>query len=121
MPAARRLRSVGSHVCPPQQSPAGSWPPCPAAAAAASEPAREHDELGHQGHFDVLVVGAGFAGMYALRKYRDELGLAVKVLEQGGGVGGTWYWNAYPGAHCDVPVLEYSFGFDEALQRDYQG
>ena len=51
--------------------------------------------------YDVVVVGAGFAGMYMLRRLRG-LGLAARVYEQGSGVGGTWYWNRYPGARCDV-------------------
>ena len=53
---------------------------------------------------DVIVVGAGFAGMYALHKFRG-LRLRTQVLEAGSDVGGTWYWNRYPGARCDVPVL----------------
>ncbi|MCZ6618868.1 MAG: NAD(P)/FAD-dependent oxidoreductase [Gammaproteobacteria bacterium] len=67
---------------------------------------------------DVLVVGAGFAGMYALYRYRN-LGLDVTVLEAGSDVGGTWYWNRYPGARCDVPSLEYSYGFSEALEQEW--
>jgi len=63
---------------------------------------------------DVLVVGAGFAGMYAVYRFRKQ-GLSVKVLEAGSDVGGTWYWNRYPGARCDVPSLEYSYGFSPAL------
>ena len=59
---------------------------------------------------DVVVVGAGFAGMYALHTFRKQ-GLSVQVVEAGTDVGGTWYWNRYPGARCDVPSLEYSFGF----------
>ena len=64
-------------------------------------------------HTDVLVVGAGFAGMYAIYKFRQS-GLSLRVLEAGTDVGGTWYWNRYPGARCDVPSLEYSFGFSIA-------
>ncbi len=67
---------------------------------------------------DVLVVGAGFAGMYAIHRFR-ELGLNVKVIEAGSDVGGTWYWNRYPGARCDVPSLEYSFGFSKELEQDW--
>ena len=67
---------------------------------------------------DVVVVGAGMAGLYALHHLR-ELGFTVTVLEAGGGVGGTWYWNRYPGARCDVPSLEYSYGFSEALQQEW--
>ena len=53
------------------------------------------------GEFDAVVVGAGFAGLYQLICLRDRLGLSVQVLEAGDGVGGTWYWNRYPGARCD--------------------
>ncbi|WP_214403675.1 flavin-containing monooxygenase [Pseudonocardia lacus] len=70
--------------------------------------------------YDVLVVGAGFAGMYLIRKLRDELGLDVRVFERGDGVGGTWFWNRYPGARCDVESLFYSYSFDADLQRDWQ-
>lgn len=65
---------------------------------------------------DVLVVGAGFAGMYAIHRFRKS-GLTVQVLEAGADVGGTWYWNRYPGARCDVPSLEYSFGFSPELEQ----
>ena len=54
--------------------------------------------------YDVVVVGAGFAGMYMLHKLRGQ-GFSVRVYEQGDGVGGTWYWNRYPGARCDVESL----------------
>ena len=64
--------------------------------------------------FDVVVVGAGFAGMYALHKLR-ELGFTVKVVEAGDGVGGTWFWNRYPGARCDVNSLEYSYQFSRRI------
>lgn len=67
---------------------------------------------------DVVVVGAGFSGLYLLHKLRG-LGLAVKVFEQGGDVGGTWYWNRYPGARCDVESMQYSFSFDENLQQEW--
>ena len=50
---------------------------------------------------DALIIGAGFSGMYQLLQLRDKLGLSVKVLEAADGVGGTWYWNRYPGARCD--------------------
>lgn len=67
---------------------------------------------------DVVVVGAGFAGLYLLHKLRG-LGLEVKVFEQGGDVGGTWYWNRYPGARCDVESMQYSFSFDDDLQQSW--
>ena len=59
------------------------------------------------GAFDVVVVGAGFAGMYMLHRLRGQ-GVSVRVYEQGGDVGGTWYWNRYPGARCDVESMQYS-------------
>jgi len=68
---------------------------------------------------DLLIVGAGFAGMYMLVKAR-ELGFTAQVLEAGADVGGTWYWNRYPGARCDIESLEYSYGFDEALQQEWK-
>jgi cyclohexanone monooxygenase len=68
--------------------------------------------------YDVVVVGAGFAGLYMLHRLRG-LGLTARVYEQGGDVGGTWYWNRYPGARCDVESMQYSFSFDDALQREW--
>ena len=68
--------------------------------------------------FDAIIVGAGFAGMYMLHRLR-ELGLSVRVYETGEGVGGTWYWNRYPGARCDVESLEYQYGFSDEIQRDW--
>ena len=68
--------------------------------------------------YDVVVVGAGFAGMYMLRRLRG-LGLAARVYEQGSGVGGTWYWNRYPGARCDVESMQYSYSFSDELQQQW--
>ena len=67
---------------------------------------------------DALVVGAGFAGLYMLHRLRG-MGLRARVIEAGGGVGGTWYWNRYPGARCDVESVEYSYGFSEELQQEW--
>ncbi|MES2508491.1 MAG: NAD(P)/FAD-dependent oxidoreductase [Pseudomonadota bacterium] len=69
-------------------------------------------------HYDALVVGAGFAGLYMVHRLRKQ-GMRVRVLEAADDVGGTWYWNRYPGARCDVESLEYSFSFDEALQQEW--
>jgi cyclohexanone monooxygenase len=68
--------------------------------------------------YDVVVVGAGFAGMYMLHKLRKQ-GLSVRVYEQGDGVGGTWYWNRYPGARCDVESMQYSYSFSNELQQEW--
>lgn len=68
--------------------------------------------------YDAVVVGAGFAGLYALKKLRDQ-GLSVRLIEAGSGVGGTWYHNRYPGARCDIESLDYSYSFDEALQQEW--
>jgi cyclohexanone monooxygenase len=68
--------------------------------------------------YDVVVVGAGFAGMYLLHRLRG-LGLQAKVYEQGDGVGGTWYWNRYPGARCDVESMQYSYSFSDELQQEW--
>jgi cyclohexanone monooxygenase len=68
--------------------------------------------------FDAVVVGAGFAGMYMLHRLRG-LGFSARVFEAGGGVGGTWYWNRYPGARCDVESMQYSFSFSEELDQEW--
>src|SRR3954464_16094733 len=70
--------------------------------------------------FDAVIVGAGFSGLYMLHRVRDVLGLSAKVFEAGDGVGGTWYWNRYPGARVDVESQEYSYSFDEALEREWK-
>jgi cyclohexanone monooxygenase len=69
-------------------------------------------------HYDAIVVGAGFAGMYMLHKLREQ-GLSVRVLEAGTDVGGTWYWNRYPGARCDVESLDYSYSFSKDVEADW--
>ena len=71
------------------------------------------------GVFDVVIVGAGFAGLYMLHRLRG-LGMSALVFEAGAGVGGTWYWNRYPGARCDVESMQYSFSFDDDLQQEWQ-
>jgi cation diffusion facilitator CzcD-associated flavoprotein CzcO len=68
--------------------------------------------------FDAIVVGAGFAGLAMLHKLR-KLGLSARVFEAGSGVGGTWFWNRYPGARCDVESMEYSYQFSDDLQQDW--
>ena len=68
--------------------------------------------------FDAVVVGAGFAGLYMLHRLR-QAGFRVRVFEAGSGVGGTWYWNRYPGARCDVESMEYSYSFSEDLQQEW--
>jgi cyclohexanone monooxygenase len=69
-------------------------------------------------NFDAIVVGAGFAGMYMLHRLRG-MGLSVRVYERGDGVGGTWYWNRYPGARCDLESMEYSYSFDKDLEQEW--
>src|SRR5688572_22075668 len=68
--------------------------------------------------FDAIVVGAGFAGLAMLHKLR-KLGLGARVFEAGSGVGGTWFWNRYPGARCDVESMEYSYQFCDELQQEW--
>jgi cation diffusion facilitator CzcD-associated flavoprotein CzcO len=69
---------------------------------------------------DALIVGAGFAGLYQLLCLRNRLGLSVKVLEAGAGVGGTWYWNRYPGARCDSESHVYWYTFSDELMREWE-
>jgi len=71
-------------------------------------------------HLDAVIVGAGFSGMYQLHLLRDRLGLKARVLERGDGVGGTWYWNRYPGARCDSESHSYSYYFSDALLQEWE-
>lgn len=66
--------------------------------------------------YDAIVVGAGFAGLYMLHRLRLQ-GMRVRVFEAGDGVGGTWFWNCYPGARCDVESMQYSYSFSEEIQQ----
>ena len=68
---------------------------------------------------DAVVVGAGFAGLYMLHRFKQQ-GLKARILEAGGGVGGTWYWNRYPGARCDIPSLQYSYQFSPELEQEWE-
>jgi cyclohexanone monooxygenase len=71
------------------------------------------------GALDVVIVGAGFAGLYMLHRLRG-LGFSTRIYEAASDVGGTWFWNRYPGARCDVESMEYSYSFSEDLQRDWR-
>ncbi len=73
---------------------------------------------GPTGIFDVIVIGAGFSGLYALHRLRD-LGFRVRVLEKADNVGGTWLFNRYPGARCDIESIEYSYSFSEEIQQEW--
>src|SRR5260370_41048743 len=84
----------------------------------ASMPASPHQSGKAAESYDVVVVGAGFAGMYMLYKLRGQ-GFTARVYEQGDGVGGTWYWNRYPGARCDVESMQYSYSFSAELQQEW--
>ena len=69
--------------------------------------------------YDAVIVGAGFAGLYMLHKLR-QAGRTAIVLEAGSGVGGTWFWNRYPGCRCDVESMQYSYSFSDELQQEWR-
>jgi cation diffusion facilitator CzcD-associated flavoprotein CzcO len=69
--------------------------------------------------YDAIIIGAGFSGLYQLHKLRDELGLKVCVLEKGSGVGGTWFWNRYPGARCDSESYYYCYSFNKEIEQEW--
>ena len=71
-------------------------------------------------HFDAVVIGAGFSGLHMLKSLRDKLGLKVRVYETGETVGGTWYWNRYPGARCDSDAYIYCFTWDKQLLQEWE-
>src|ERR1700747_3871974 len=68
--------------------------------------------------FDALVIGAGFSGLYMLHRLR-QLGIRTRVLEMAQNVGGTWLFNRYPGARCDIESIEYSYSFSDEIQREW--
>ena len=76
-------------------------------------------DTAHVGTVDVVIVGAGFGGMYMLHRLRG-LGLSAVVFDVASGVGGTWYWNRYPGARCDVESMQYSYSFSDELQQEWE-
>jgi cyclohexanone monooxygenase len=69
---------------------------------------------------DVVVIGAGYVGIYAVHRLRDQMGLRVLGFDSAGDVGGTWYWNQYPGARCDIESVHYSYSFSDELQREWR-
>ena len=69
-------------------------------------------------HYDVAIVGAGFAGLYMLHRLRSA-GVKTRVFEQAGDVGGTWYWNRYPGARCDIESMQYAYSFSPELEQEW--
>lgn len=84
-----------------------------------SSPANERASAAEP-ELDAVIVGAGFSGLYMLHRAREVLGLRARVYETADGVGGTWYWNRYPGARCDSESFYYSFSFSEALEQEWQ-
>jgi cyclohexanone monooxygenase len=70
--------------------------------------------------YDAVVIGAGFAGLYAVHKLRDRMGVSVKAFDAASDVGGTWYWNRYPGARCDIESVHYSYSFSDELQQEWE-
>ena len=70
-------------------------------------------------HFDVIVIGAGFAGLHMLHRLR-AIGFSARVYEAAADVGGVWHWNRYPGARCDVESLQYSYSFSTELEQQWE-
>jgi cation diffusion facilitator CzcD-associated flavoprotein CzcO len=75
-------------------------------------------DVDEAGHFDALVIGAGFSGLYMLHRLR-QLGIRTRVLEMAENVGGTWLFNRYPGARCDIESIEYSYSFSDEVQQEW--
>jgi cyclohexanone monooxygenase len=96
----------------------GSVMPAPKSSALKSSTLESMPGKAYAEAYDVVVVGAGFAGMYMLYRLRGQ-GFSIRVFEQGSGVGGTWYWNRYPGARCDVESMQYSYSFSDELQQEW--
>ena len=71
-------------------------------------------------YLDTIIVGAGFSGLYQLHKCRDQLGLKTLVIEEGKEVGGTWYWNKYPGSRCDTESHIYCYTFSKEIYKNWK-
>ena len=80
---------------------------------------QDAQRTGAKADFDAVIIGAGFSGMYMLHSLRDKLDLKAVVFEAGDGVGGTWYWNRYPGARCDSDSYIYCYTFDKNLLQEW--
>ena len=80
----------------------------------ANQPSSTHSNA----DLDVIVVGGGLGGLYSLYRLR-QLGLTARAFEAGSGIGGTWFWNRYPGCRCDVESLEYSYSFSPELEQEW--
>ena len=76
------------------------------------------DSPTNSSHYDVVIVGAGFSGLYMLHRLRSA-GFKTQVFEQASDVGGTWYWNRYPGARCDVESMQYAYSFSPELEQEW--
>ena len=66
-------------------------------------------------HYDSIIIGAGFSGIYQLYSLREKLKFKTLILESGDDLGGTWYWNRYPGARCDSESFTYNFTFSKYM------
>src|SRR4051812_17915137 len=120
--ARRRAAPVPSTTVPPRITRSAAMPTSlprnlTAVQLLVSGGRMEADEAGVE--LDAVVVGAGFAGLYMLHQLRQR-GFSTRVFEAGDGVGGTWYWNRYPGARCDVESMDYSYSFSEELQKEWR-
>jgi cation diffusion facilitator CzcD-associated flavoprotein CzcO len=76
------------------------------------------EDLDDSTHLDAIIIGAGISGLYALYRLRAA-GLRVRIIEAARGIGGTWYWNAYPGARCDAESFDYSYSFSPELEQEW--
>ena len=75
------------------------------------------DSSTNSSHYDVVIIGAGFSGLYMLHRLRSA-GFKTRVFERASDVGGTWYWNRYPGARCDVESMQYAYSFSTELEQE---
>ena len=71
-------------------------------------------------YFDTIIIGAGFSGLYQLHNFRDKLNLKSLVIEEGNDIGGTWYWNGYPGARCDSESYSYGYTFSKEIYENWK-
>ena len=71
-------------------------------------------------YLDAIIIGAGFSGLYQLHQCRDQIGLKSLIIEEGKEVGGTWYWNKYPGSRCDTESHIYCYTFSKEIYKNWK-
>ena len=119
-PTAAAESGAPAESTAPAESGAPAESTAPAESGAPAESTAPAESAGVPDHVDAIIIGAGFSGLYMLHRLRDQMGMTVRVIEAAGGVGGTWYWNRYPGARSDSDSYIYCYSFDRDMWQEWE-